>query len=123
MAGQDGNELYSEDVDLNVSSDDLMDELPDLCMMSDDDDSSCGSLPPPNYHSLDECLDAFNLAEYIRGQSNPAKRQRLQGHVRDDMRPLAFVRFNTRLGKPKPVTIRALLDSCLLYTSPSPRDA
>lgn len=27
------------------------------------------------------------------------------------MRPLAFVRFNTRLGKPEPVTIRALLDS------------
>ena len=27
------------------------------------------------------------------------------------MRPLAFVRFNTSLGKAKPVTIRALLDS------------
>ena len=27
------------------------------------------------------------------------------------MRPLAFVRFNTKLGKPAPVTIRALLDS------------
>ena len=28
-----------------------------------------------------------------------------------DLRPMAFVRFNTRLGKAKPVTIRALLDS------------
>jgi hypothetical protein len=27
------------------------------------------------------------------------------------MRPLAFVCFNTSLGKPKPVTIKALLDS------------
>ena len=27
------------------------------------------------------------------------------------MRPLAFVRVNTKLGKPEPVTIRALLDS------------
>ena len=80
-------------------------------MMSDDDDSSCGSLPPQQFESLDECLDAFGLVEYIRGQSNPAKRQRLQGHVRDDMRPMAFVRLNTRLGKPKPVTIKALLDS------------
>ena len=30
---------------------------------------------------------------------------------RTHVKPLAFVRFNTRLGKPKPVTMRALLDS------------
>ena len=27
------------------------------------------------------------------------------------MKPIAFIRFNTQIGKPKPVTIRALLDS------------
>ena len=61
------------------------------------------------YNSLDECLDAYSLAEYIRSQGN-TKRQRV-GNMDKDLRPLAFVRFNTRLGKAKPVTIRALLDS------------
>ena len=28
-----------------------------------------------------------------------------------DLKPIAFVRFNTRMGKSKPVTIKALLDS------------
>ena len=60
------------------------------------------------FDSLDECLDAHSLAEYIRSQNN--KRQRI-GNVKKDLRPLAFIRFNTRRGKAKPVTIRALLDS------------
>jgi Aspartyl protease len=32
-------------------------------------------------------------------------------NIDKDIRPLAFVRFNTSLGRPKPVTIKALLDS------------
>ena len=27
------------------------------------------------------------------------------------MRPIAFIRFNSRVGKPKPITLKALLDS------------
>ena len=76
------------------------------------DDSSCCSTDSEEseYDSLDACLDAFSLAEYIRSQGNCNKRQRT-GHVPEDLRPLAFVRFNTRLGKAKPITIKALLDS------------
>jgi hypothetical protein len=58
-----------------------------------------------------ECLEDYSLAEYIRSQHNENKRQRVDDYVDQDMRPLAFVRFNTSLGKPKPVTIKALLDS------------
>ena len=60
---------------------------------------------------LDECIDASRQAELcsiaslIHGRK-PAKRQK-----KSDLKPIAFVRFNTKLGKPKPVTIRALLDS------------
>ena len=49
-----------------------------------------------------ECLSTFSL---IRGRK-PTKRSEAE-----DSRPIAFVRFNTRQGKPKPVSIRALLDS------------
>ena len=62
------------------------------------------------FNSLDQCLDANTLAEYIRGLNNPNKRRRIDDDEQD-MRPVAFVRLNTSLGKPKPVTIRALLDS------------
>ena len=61
------------------------------------------------FTSLDQCLEAYALADYVRGQNNN-KRQRID-HDDRDMRPLAFVRLNTRLGKPSPTTIRALLDS------------
>jgi cytochrome c len=64
-----------------------------------------------DFDSLDKCLEAYSLAEYIRSQNNPNKRQQVDDYVDKDMRPLAFVRFNTSLGKPKPVTIKALLDS------------
>ena len=53
------------------------------------------------YDSLDSCLENYSLA-YIRSQPN--KRRKLD-HTQKDMRPLAFVRFNTSLGKAKPVTI------------------
>jgi hypothetical protein len=82
-----------------------------------DEDSSCSttvcstSSEEEDFDSLDECLEAYSLAEYIRSQNNSNKRQRVDDYVDKDMRPLAFVRFNTSLGKPKPVTIKALLDS------------
>jgi transposase InsO family protein len=48
----------------------------------------------------------FALADLIRGRQKPAKRQKTV-----DLKPIVFVRFNTRLGKAKTVTLRALLDS------------
>jgi gag-polyprotein putative aspartyl protease len=71
----------------------------------------CTSSKGEDFDSLDECLEAYSLAEYIRSQHNKNKRQQVDNYVDQDMRPLAFVRFNTSLGKPKPVTIKALLDS------------
>ncbi len=72
---------------------------------------------PMEVNHLDECIDAalsdskdmFSIANLIRSQANgqPVKRQKTT-----DLRPITYVRFNTRAaGKPKPVTLRALLDS------------
>ena len=86
---------------------------PELCAV---DDISCSSTvcsssaDEEEFDSLDECLDAFTLAQYIRSQHNKNKRQRVS-YTDEDLRPMAFVRLNTSLGKPTPVTIRALLDS------------
>ena len=80
------------------------------------DDMSCSSTvcsssaDEQEFNSLDECLDAFALGQYIRSQHNRNKRQRVS-YLDEDLRPMAFVRLNTSLGKPTPVTIRALLDS------------
>ena len=63
-----------------------------------------------SFESLDECLDAYSLSQYIQSQKNNHKRQRIS-YIDEDLRPMAFVRLNTSLGKPTPVTIRALLDS------------
>ena len=63
-----------------------------------------------SYNDLDECIDhsyqteMCSIASLIHGRK--PKRQKIQ-----DLKPIAFVRFNTSLGKPKPVTIKALLDS------------
>ena len=86
--------------------------LPELCVLDGIDDVSCSSndATPREYNSLDECLDAYTPADHIRSHNNRNKHQRVS-YSDQDMRPLAFVRLNTRLGKPKPVTIRALLDS------------
>ena len=62
------------------------------------------------FNSLDQCIDAYTLAEYIQSLNNPNKHRRFNDDEQD-MRPVAFVRPNTSLGKPKPVIIRALLDS------------
>ena len=63
-----------------------------------------------SYNDLDECIDhsyqteMCSIASLIHGRK--PKCQKIQ-----DLKPIAFVRFNTSLGKPKPVTIKALLDS------------
>ena len=84
-----------------------------------DDESSCEStcsltrsVDTETYDSLDQCLDAHSLAKSIQSLKvpNTNKRQRV-GIAPADLRPMAFIRFNTQLGKLKPVTIRALLDS------------
>jgi len=66
------------------------------------------------FQSLDECLDTarnnsdelFSIANLIRGHKPPKKKRKTC-----DLKPIVYVRFNTSLGKPKPVTLKALLDS------------
>ena len=90
-----------------------MTTTPDLYAV---DDMSCSStvcsssVDEEEYKSLDECLDAYSLAQYIQSQHNKNKRQRVS-YTDEDLRPMAFMRLNTSLGKPTPVTIRARLDS------------
>ena len=70
---------------------------------------------PSEFNSLDECLDKaqqhsadlFLVSDLLRGQDKPpAKKQKTK-----DVRPMVFVRFNSRLGKAKPVTLKCLLDT------------
>jgi len=59
------------------------------------------------FDGLDDCInqshksETFSIANLIRGRQ--PKRQKTE-----DLRPVVFVRFNTSLGKAKPVTIKAL---------------
>ena len=70
-----------------------------------------------DYQDLDACIDEarqqstdmFSIVDLVRGRTkvpNSTKRRKTA-----DLKPIAFVRFNTRMGKAKPVTIKALLDS------------
>ena len=69
----------------------------------------------PQYSSIDECIDdarqdskdLFSITSLIRGHGKPPKKKR----KKCDLKPIVYVRFNTSLGKPKPVTLKALLDS------------
>ena len=76
--------------------------------MEDDDSMSISS--NQDFSDLDDCIDqsykteTFSIANLIRGRQ--PKRQKTE-----DLRPIAFVRFNASLGKAKPVTIKAPLDS------------
>ena len=64
------------------------------------------------YDSLDGCLDdsrasdLCTISQLIKGQL-PKKKRAKHAHLK----PVVMVRFNTRLGKAKPVTITALVDS------------
>jgi len=65
------------------------------------------------FNSLDECIDQatmqspdlFSIANLIRGQP-PRKKSKTV-----DLKPIVFVRFNSRLGKAKPITLKCLLDT------------
>ena len=67
------------------------------------------------HSSLDECIndarnsseEMFSITSLICGHGKPMKKKRKTC----DLKPIVYVRFNTSLGKPKPVTLRALLDS------------
>ena len=67
-------------------------------------------LSEPHFNSLDDAIDCYPLGKFIRSQNNRNKRQRVDD-VPTDTRPIAFVHFNSRVGKAKPITLRALLDS------------
>jgi len=75
-----------------------------------EDDDSMSISSNQDFTGLDDCIDqsckteTFSIAHLIRGRQR--KRQKTE-----DLRPIAFVRFNTSLGKAKPMTIKALLDS------------
>ena len=59
--------------------------------------------------SIDAAADCHSLGKFIRGQSN--EHRRMDEDANEDLRPVAHVRFNTRVRKPKPVTVKAPLDS------------
>jgi len=75
-----------------------------------EDNDSMSISSSEDFTSLDDCIDqsrqteSISIANLIQGPQ--PKRQKTE-----DVRPIAFVRFNTSLGKAKPVTIKALLDS------------
>jgi len=79
-----------------------------LDSMTNDDSMSMSSSSTTDFETLDDCVNhshqPMSLANLIQGR--PMKHQKTT-----DLRPITFVRFNTSLGKPKPVTIKALLDS------------
>ena len=84
--------------------------MPEVFSVDDDDSSSdeSSTCSEENYDSLDACLDAYHTHEYVQSQEN--KRRRV-GTCDRDLRPMTVVRFNTSKGKPKPVTVKCLLDS------------
>ena len=95
--------LDSDDDDSSKTSNDRlpeMDEAPSISSSYCDEASQ--------YSSLDNLLDACTLVRDVRGHLN--KKAKVDPDQMD-RRPLAFVRFNTRKGKPKPVMLKALLDS------------
>jgi hypothetical protein len=68
--------------------------------------------PAPDFNSFDEALDCHALGKFIQGHNNNKRGCTDDADfVPNDRRPIAFVRFITRLGKTKPVTLKALLDS------------
>ena len=63
--------------------------------------------------TLDQCIDdarskssdLFSIAKLVRGQP-PRKKTK-----RENLKPIVFVRFNPRLGKAKPITLKCLMDT------------
>jgi hypothetical protein len=84
----------------------------DLFSLDKGTPSTSSRKPAPEFNSFHESLDCRALGKFIRGRNNN-KRPRTDDaeFVPSDRRPITFVRFNTRLGKAKAVTLKALLDS------------
>jgi len=122
MAGQDkkGSSnvpiVMKDKLDLNLSSPYFLTpisknktrEVFAFDALEDDDSMSISS--NQDFSDLDDCIDqsrkteTFSIAHLIWGRQ--PKRQKTE-----DLHPIAFVRFNKSLGKAKPVTIKALLES------------
>ena len=81
----------------------------DAFALDEDNESVQSDLSELHFDSLDDAIDCYSLGKFIRSQNNRNKRQRVDD-VPTDTRPMAFVRFNSRVGKAKPITLRALLD-------------
>jgi len=86
-------------------------ETREICAFdTQEDDDSMSISSNQDFSDFDDCIDqsgrteTFSIANLIRGRK--PKRQKTE-----DSRPIAFVHFNASLGKAKPVTIKALLDS------------
>ena len=62
------------------------------------------------YEDLDHCINDSYAAE-LCSIASLVRGHRTKRVKKEHLRPVAFVRLNTSLGKPKPVTIRALIDS------------
>jgi hypothetical protein len=65
------------------------------------------------YNTLDQCIDdaqmqsdeLFSIVNLVGGQ--PPKKK----HNIKDLKPMVFVRLNSRMGKAKPVALKCLLDT------------
>jgi len=122
MVGQDKKgsvkaPVEKEDkLDLNLSPPDFLTSVSNsetreiFAFDTQEDDDSMSISSDQDFSDLDDCIDqscrteTFSIANLIRGRK--PKRQKTE-----DLRPTAFVRFNASLGKAKPVTVKALLDS------------
>ena len=94
----------SEDDSVTSTTDSLLQEVLHDLFSSDE--------PKLDEHldtSYEDLLDLYPVSNPLL--SPKKKRMRTGTHDDRDLRPLTFVKLNTRRGKPKPVTIRALLDS------------
>ncbi len=89
------------------SSTSILDQLDAFVSEMEDDDAINDE--SKEIASLDQLLDQMSLATSVHSQN--FKRQKTGINPSRDLRPIAFVRFNTRQGKAKPMWIRALLDS------------
>jgi len=103
-------------LDLNLSSTKFLTTISNnkiqetFAFNTQEDDDSMSISSNQDFTSLDDCIDllrqteTFAIANLIQDRS--PKKQKIE-----DLRPTVFVRFNASLGKAKPVTIKALLDS------------
>ena len=112
MTGQNEQPILDMDVDINDSNRADAVYLPNSCHV-DDIDSDCSSVMSTSSQcamdSFEQCIDANTVSQLVQGR--PIKKART-GYVNSrDKRPVAFIRFNARRGKAKPITLRALLDS------------